>query len=142
MRIKSKLKKLSKHCSYTALYPVHAPPFRHCSSAGCHGQQLSPALCHCRPLSTGCSFSPSCSCGGIHGLYLLQASSTDVPQVPPWLHMDIYSAQYPWAAGEQPAPPWASAGLQGASASHLEDLLPSSSTDLHGCRVISFPYLP
>lgn len=63
----------------------------------------------------------------LYGLYLLQASSTAAPQVPPWLPVGIYSAWCPWAAGEQPAPLWASADLQGASAPHLENLLSSPS---------------
>mgnify|MGYP001852957944 CR=1 FL=1 len=43
----------------------------------------------------------------------------------------------PWATGEQPAPPWASSGLQGTSALHLEHLLPSFHTDLSACMAAS-----
>lgn len=43
---------------------------------------------------------------------------------PPWLYVVICSAWWPWAAG-RPALPRASPGQQGASAPHLEKLLPS-----------------
>jgi len=42
-----------------------------------------------------------CSCRVIHGLCLIQASSTAGPWAPPWLHMEISSAQWPWAAEGQ-----------------------------------------
>jgi len=43
----------------------------------------------------------------------------------------------PWAAGGQPAPPWASLGLQGNFALLLEDILPSFCPALGGCRDVS-----
>lgn len=42
-----------------------------------------------------------------------------------------------WAAGGQPAPPWASPVLQVSSVSYLEQLLPSFCTDPGGCRILS-----
>ena len=77
-----------------------------------------------------------------HGPCHLQASSTAALWAPPWLHVEICSVWCPWAAGGQPAPLWASPGLQGAAAVCLEHhLLPSSCADLGGCRATSVPSL-
>ena len=81
-------------------------------------------LLHHRLLSSGLG----CCFGDIHGLYLLQASSTAALETPLWLHLEICKGQ--------PAPPWASPGLQGAAALRLEHLLPSFCTDLDGCRAV------
>ena len=86
-------------------------------------------LLHHRLLSSGLG----CCFGDIHGLYLLHASSTAALETPLWLHLEICKGQ--------PAPPWASPGLQGAAALRLEHLLPSSCTALGTCRATSLPLL-
>lgn len=69
----------------------------------------------------------------IHELCLLQASSTVAPWAPPWMNREIRPVWCPWAAGGQPAPPWASSGLQGGSALSLEHLLTYFCPDIGGC---------
>lgn len=111
-------------------------PFGHCITrvpTGAGPPTLPP---HCGPLPTGCSSGPGRSCGGTHGLCLLQASSTAAPPAPPWLHGQMCSARCPRAAGGRPAPPWTSSGLQKAAAVCLELFLSSICADLGACRAV------
>ena len=61
----------------------------------------------------------------------LQASSTAAAQAPLLLYVELCSVRCPWA----------SPGLQGASALCLQCLLPSFCTDLCSCRAASLMYL-
>ena len=123
--------------------PQHPPP----SLAECLWADITlwvgtaPAQPHKQPLPQpscptvdsspwAASLTRGCSCRGIHGLCLLQASSTAAQWAPPWLHMEICSMWCPWAVGGQLAPLWAS--------SCLEHLLPSSCTASGGCRLPNF----
>lgn len=57
------------------------------------------------------------------------------------MYMEICSVWYPWAARGQPAQRWASPGLQGTAALHLEHLLSSFCTNLWGCLAASLLFL-
>jgi len=61
----------------------------------------------CSP--TDCTLAgPGFSCGPLHGLQLLHASSAAAPWPPPWLHV------VPMDCRGQPAPPWASPRAAGS----------------------------
>jgi len=124
--------------SRTALMWVHVSGL-HCSSKGPPQAAAPPDLlfhsCCFHQLGWACSSRSSFSCS------LLGATSSAAPWAPPWLHMEICSAWCPWAAGGQPAPPWASPGLPGASALGLEHLLPSCCAHFGGCKAVSH-FLP
>ena len=109
---------LSQHLSNVGLY---------------HGAQPSGVCCS----STG----PRSPCWGSPLAVAPSAVSIAAPWALPWLPVELYSAWCPWAAGVQPSPLWASPGLQGTSALCLDHLLPSSCTDLDGCRAVSLPFL-
>jgi len=97
----SSLQRMLQHGSIT-----QGPPFRHCSTkASIESSSPSP---------------PALLRASLHGLLLLQASSTAAPWAPPWLHGDISSVWCPWAAGRHSTLPWTSPQLQGASAPYLE----------------------
>ena len=102
--------------------------------------QLPRSLCSLQLFSTGCSSGPGPAPVGLRGLHLLQPTSTAAPQVPPWQQREICSVWCPWAAEGQPAPPWASPGLQGAAALCPDHLLPSCA-DLGGCKAASLSCL-
>lgn len=57
------------------------------------------------------------------------------------MYVEICSTWCPWAAREQPAPQWASPGLQGSAALHLEHLSSFFCTDLWGCWAASLLFL-
>ena len=88
----------------------------------------------------GCSSGPGPAPVGLRGLHLLQPTSTAAPQVPPWQQREICSVWCPWAVEGQPAPLWASPGLQGAAALCPDHLLPSCA-DLGGCKAASLSCL-
>ena len=120
---------LSQHCSNTA--PSHGAHPSGTAPAQSHRWQLLQPSCPTADFSPGAAaLAQGCSCRGIRGLCLLQASSTAAQWAPPWLCMEICSVWCPWAGGGQLAPLWAS--------SCLEHLLPSSCTASGGCRVPNF----
>jgi len=89
--------------------------FRSCSTQVLTGAAPPARLPHCGLLSVGCSSIPGLFLlEGIHGLCLLQASSTAAPLAPPQ--------------------------LQRSSAQCLEHLLPSFFTDLDACCVVSLSF--
>lgn len=131
--MKSKLNSSSLH-SYSSMFSSRVVRGNKCCSESitlsfCHCSMFTLSLFHighCRQqfLQTSC-LTTGCSCRGIHGLCVLQASSTAVPWPSPSLPVEICSMWCLWSAGRQPAPLWVFLGLQGTSALCLEHLLPS-----------------
>ena len=106
---------LSQHCSNMALFHGVCP------------SGTVPAL-----VPQTAALSKGCSCGeALHGLYLLQATSTVALWAPVVVWVDLLCV-IPVAAGGWPALLWASPGLQGAAAVCLELLL-HSPWCLQGC---------
>ena len=65
-----------------------------------HKRQLSQPSCPTAVCSPGLQLYLRGSCRALHGLCLLQASSTAALWAPPWLHVEICSVWCPWAAGD------------------------------------------
>ena len=129
----------SSHSTAPAQLGTVGPALQALLLIGLLGQHLFQSFCPTAGCSTWAAAPVWTVPGGVSRGRV--SSSAALWAAPPWLHGEICSILRPWAAGRQPAPPWASPGLQGASALCLELLLTSSCTDLGACRATSLPFL-
>lgn len=115
----------------------------HCSSTGHHEQQLPWPSCPPWAPLQGLQLQPgACTCGGSHGLFFLQPSSTAALQaLPKVAHGDVLYV-VPVGCWGQLAPPRTTPWLlQGTSAPCLEQYLPYFCTGLGDCRAVSHTFL-